>query len=143
MFHPDMNDPLGVCYEDVFLPDNSVIRVLPFISTSLMFFQMSAVSTLINTPRMKNFVFRNYNLPPSTYSMYPGSCVNEVWQVIRASSAAPGYYEDFPLGDYVHSVSRHPCFALGLGWEVFLLVFLLFLLLLLFFSFSSLLLLLI
>ncbi|XP_076468723.1 calcium-independent phospholipase A2-gamma-like [Babylonia areolata] len=65
--------------------------------------KMSAISTLMNTPRMKNFVFRNYNLPPSTYSSYPGSCIHELWQVIRASSAAPGYYEDFPLGDYVHS----------------------------------------
>ena len=69
-------------------------------------FQMIAVSTLMNTPRLKNFVFRNYNLPPSTYSQYPGSCIHELWEVIRASSAAPGYYEDFPLGDYVHSVSE-------------------------------------
>ena len=67
---------------------------------------MIAVSTLMNTPRLKNFVFRNYNLPPSTYSQYPGSCIHELWEVIRASSAAPGYYEDFPLGDYVHSVSE-------------------------------------
>ncbi|KAL8567535.1 hypothetical protein ACOMHN_010126 [Nucella lapillus] len=65
--------------------------------------KMSAISTLMNTPRMKNFVFRNYNLPPSTYSSYPGSCTQELWQVVRASTAAPGYYEDFPLGDYVHS----------------------------------------
>ena len=69
-------------------------------------FQMCAISTLMNTPRLKNFVFRNYNLPPSTYSQYPGSCVHELWEVIRASSAAPGYYEDFPLGEYVHSVSE-------------------------------------
>ncbi|KAK7102866.1 calcium-independent phospholipase A2-gamma-like [Littorina saxatilis] len=65
--------------------------------------KMAAISTVINMPRLKNFVFRNYNLPPSTYSAYSGSCHNKLWEVIRASSAAPGYYEDFRLGDYVHS----------------------------------------
>ncbi|KAL8566256.1 hypothetical protein ACOMHN_046757 [Nucella lapillus] len=65
--------------------------------------KVAAVSTIINTPRMENFVFRNYTFPPSVYSKYPGSCTNEMWEVIRASSAAPGYYEDFSLGNYVHS----------------------------------------
>ena len=84
--------------------DRDVVRSLHLAATGV--FQMIAVSTLMNTPRLKNFVFRNYNLPPSTYSQYPGSCIHELWEVIRASSAAPGYYEDFPLGDYVHSVSE-------------------------------------
>lgn len=65
--------------------------------------KMSAISTVMNTPRLKNFVFRNYNLPPNAYSAYPGSCTHMVWEVVRASSAAPGYYEDFLSGDYVHS----------------------------------------
>nr|KAG5708827.1 hypothetical protein BaRGS_031981 [Batillaria attramentaria] len=58
--------------------------------------------SLVNTPHMKNFLFRNYNLPPESYSKYPGSCTNEIWEVIRASTAAPGYYEDFILNNYVH-----------------------------------------
>ncbi|KAK7499907.1 hypothetical protein BaRGS_00008755 [Batillaria attramentaria] len=64
--------------------------------------KMCAVSSLVNTPHMKNFLFRNYNLPPESYSKYPGSCTNEIWEVIRASTAAPGYYEDFILNNYVH-----------------------------------------
>ncbi|XP_076448406.1 calcium-independent phospholipase A2-gamma-like [Babylonia areolata] len=65
--------------------------------------KVAAVSTLINTPRMRNFVFRTYNFPPDVYSQYPGSCTDQLWEVIRASSAAPGYYEDFCLDNYVHS----------------------------------------
>lgn len=64
--------------------------------------KMCVVSSLVNTPHMKNFVFRNYNLPPESYSKYPGSCTNKIWEVIRASTAAPGYYEDFILDDFVH-----------------------------------------
>lgn len=66
---------------------------------------MAAVSNIMNTPRMVNFLFRNYNHPPDTYSQFPGSCTNSLWEVIRASSAAPGYYEPFILGEYVHMVS--------------------------------------
>lgn len=64
--------------------------------------KLCAVSSLVNTPHMKNFLFRNYNLPPESYSKYPGSCTNQIWEVIRASTAAPGYYEDFILNDLVH-----------------------------------------
>lgn len=65
--------------------------------------KMSAISTVMNTPRLKNFVFRNYNLPPNSFSAHPGSCTHMVWEVVRASSAAPLYYEDFLSGNYVHS----------------------------------------
>lgn len=62
----------------------------------------SAISCLMNVPKLKNFMFRTYNLPPGVFSQYPGNCKHKVWQAIRASSAAPGYYEEFTLGDYVH-----------------------------------------
>ena len=62
----------------------------------------SAISCLINVPKMKNFMFRTYNLPPGVFSQYPGNCKHKVWEAIRASSAAPGYFEEFALGDYVH-----------------------------------------
>ncbi|XP_050414521.1 calcium-independent phospholipase A2-gamma [Patella vulgata] len=64
--------------------------------------RFSGVSSVMNLPMMKNFMFRNYNLPPGVYSHYPGSCNHEIWEVIRASSAAPGYFEQFNHGDYVH-----------------------------------------
>lgn len=51
-----------------------------------------------------NFVFRNYNHHPSEPSQYPGTCTAKTWEAIRASSAAPGYFEEFKLGDAVHQV---------------------------------------
>jgi calcium-independent phospholipase A2-gamma len=64
--------------------------------------QVSAVSTLINIQRVQNFLFRNYNLPPSRQSHYAGSLNHRLWEAIRASSAAPGYYEELQLGDWIH-----------------------------------------
>ena len=63
---------------------------------------MSAVSTLINIQRVQNFLFRNYNLPPSRQSHYAGSSSHHLWEAIRASSAAPGYYEECQIGDWIH-----------------------------------------
>jgi hypothetical protein len=53
---------------------------------------------------MKVFLFRNYNLPPSAQSQYDGTAKYKVWEAVRASSAAPGYYEDFKLDGYVFTV---------------------------------------
>ena len=69
------------------------------------FLQMSALSCLMNTPRMKMYFFRNYNLPPGVYTDYLGSCNHTMWEVIRASTAAPGYFESFIMDDLVHQVS--------------------------------------
>uniref|UniRef100_A0A8C8GTA9 PNPLA domain-containing protein n=1 Tax=Oncorhynchus tshawytscha TaxID=74940 RepID=A0A8C8GTA9_ONCTS len=53
--------------------------------------KMAAVSTIVNrgTP-LKAYVFRNYNLQPG------------LWQAVRASSAAPGYFQEFALGHDLH-----------------------------------------
>ncbi|KAL5013924.1 hypothetical protein ScPMuIL_008194 [Solemya velum] len=64
--------------------------------------KMSALSTLMNVPKLKNYMFRNYNHQPGVFSHYPGNCRHRSWEVIRASSAAPGYYEEFRLGDMIH-----------------------------------------
>lgn len=60
------------------------------------------MSTLVNVPRVQNFLFRNYNLPSVRQSHYAGSSQHLVREAIRASSAAPGYYEECRLGDWVH-----------------------------------------
>jgi calcium-independent phospholipase A2-gamma len=65
--------------------------------------KLSAVSALSNVPIMQNHLFRNYTYPQGTYSHYPGSVHHHFWQAVRASSAAPGYYEEFQLGDNVHT----------------------------------------
>ncbi|KAJ8245679.1 hypothetical protein GJAV_G00273320 [Gymnothorax javanicus] len=65
--------------------------------------KVSAVSTIVNrgTP-LKAYVFRNYNLLPGVRSHYLGSCQHKLWQAIRASSAAPGYFQEFVLGNDLH-----------------------------------------
>ena len=49
-------------------------------------------------------MFRNYNLAPGVQSHYLGSCKYKVWEGIRASSAAPGYYEEKKLDGIYHVV---------------------------------------
>ncbi|XP_031720487.1 calcium-independent phospholipase A2-gamma-like [Anarrhichthys ocellatus] len=65
--------------------------------------KVAAVSTIVNrgTP-LKAYVFRNYNLLPRLRSHYLGGSQHQLWQAIRASSAAPGYFQEFKLGNDLH-----------------------------------------
>ncbi|NXY90273.1 PLPL8 phospholipase, partial [Alcedo cyanopectus] len=65
--------------------------------------KVAAVSTIVNrgTP-LKAFVFRNYNHFPGVKSHYMGGCQYKLWQAIRASSAAPGYFQEYVLGNDLH-----------------------------------------
>ncbi|CAG08668.1 unnamed protein product, partial [Tetraodon nigroviridis] len=65
--------------------------------------KVAAVSTIVNrgTP-LKAYVFRNYNLLPGLRSHYLGGCQHQLWQAIRATSAAPGYFQEFTLGNDLH-----------------------------------------
>ncbi|XP_054609239.1 calcium-independent phospholipase A2-gamma [Dunckerocampus dactyliophorus] len=65
--------------------------------------KVSAVSTIVNRGLpLKAYVFRNYRLMPGVRSHYPGDCKYKMWQAIRASSAAPGYFQEFVLGKDLH-----------------------------------------
>lgn len=65
--------------------------------------KVSAVSTLVNRGLpLKAYVFRNYNFLPGVRSHYLGGCHHKMWQAIRASSAAPGYFQEFVLGNDLH-----------------------------------------
>uniref|UniRef100_A0A8C1Y9Y9 PNPLA domain-containing protein n=1 Tax=Cyprinus carpio TaxID=7962 RepID=A0A8C1Y9Y9_CYPCA len=65
--------------------------------------KVAAVSTVVNHhPPVKAFVFRNYSLPVGVRSHYRGSCRHRLWEAIRASSAAPGYFQEFALGHDLH-----------------------------------------
>lgn len=61
-----------------------------------------AISSSVASPRIKPFVFRNFNLPYHSFGYYDGSCQHKVWQAVRASSSAPGYFEEFMLDGHVH-----------------------------------------
>ncbi|KAF7651219.1 hypothetical protein LDENG_00113950 [Lucifuga dentata] len=65
--------------------------------------KVSAVSTIVNRGLpLKANVFRNYRLMPGVRSHYLGDCKHKMWQAIRASSAAPGYFQEFVLGKDLH-----------------------------------------
>jgi calcium-independent phospholipase A2-gamma len=44
------------------------------------------------------FLFRSYNAPHGA-SRFVGSCEVPLWQALRASTAAPGYFDDFAILD--------------------------------------------
>ena len=62
------------------------------------------VSAIMNSDRVGNYLFRNYDYPIGRNSRYPGSMKYALWQAVRASSAAPSYYNEYKLDDYVHTV---------------------------------------
>ncbi|XP_071350334.1 calcium-independent phospholipase A2-gamma-like isoform X2 [Trachinotus anak] len=65
--------------------------------------KVAAVSTIVNRgAALRAYVFRNYNLLPGVRSHYLGGCQHQLWQAIRATSAAPGYFQEFTLGNDLH-----------------------------------------
>ena len=83
-------------YQDQSLIDTTTDDEIP---------KIMAISASLLSPRIQPFVFRNYNLPVERvkFSDYSGSCKHKVWQAVRASTSAPGYFEDFVLDNHVHS----------------------------------------
>ena len=61
-----------------------------------------AISSSVASPNIKPFVFRNFNLPYHSFGYYEGSSKYKVWQAVRASSSAPGYFEEFVLDNHLH-----------------------------------------
>lgn len=75
---------------------------------------MSAVSAVVNWGKSpKAFIFRNYNHAPGRLSRYAGGSGYRLWQAVRASSAAPGYFQEFPLHGDIHQdgglILNNPC----------------------------------
>ncbi|XP_072553181.1 calcium-independent phospholipase A2-gamma-like [Salminus brasiliensis] len=76
--------------------------------------KVSAVSAVVNWGTSpKPFIFRNYNHSPSHLSRYAGGSSYQLWQAVRASSAAPGYFQEFPLHNDIHQdgglILNNPC----------------------------------
>nr|XP_029714967.1 calcium-independent phospholipase A2-gamma-like isoform X1 [Aedes albopictus] len=60
------------------------------------------VSTTICDEHIEAHVFRNYTFPLNAHSVYSGSHTARMWEVVRASSAAPAYFGDFQLNGQLH-----------------------------------------
>lgn len=76
--------------------------------------KVSAVSAVVNWGTSpKAFVFRNYNHKPGSLSRYAGASGCQMWQAVRASSAAPGYFQEFTLQSDIHQdggiLLNNPC----------------------------------
>uniref|UniRef100_A0A3Q1CYR5 PNPLA domain-containing protein n=1 Tax=Amphiprion ocellaris TaxID=80972 RepID=A0A3Q1CYR5_AMPOC len=76
--------------------------------------KVSAVSAVVNWGTSpKAFVFRNYNHKPGCLSRYAGASGCQMWQAVRASSAAPGYFQEFTLQSDIHQdggiLLNNPC----------------------------------
>lgn len=76
--------------------------------------KVSAVSAVVNWGTSpKAFVFRNYNHKPGSLSRYAGGSGCQMWQAVRASSAAPGYFQEFTLKSDIHQdggiILNNPC----------------------------------
>jgi len=80
------------------------IGEIPMIETSRdpQALKVGAVSSIVNHATVRPYVFRNYTLPFRSQSLYSGSFRHKMWEAVRASSAAPGYFGEFKLEDKIH-----------------------------------------
>jgi patatin-like phospholipase/acyl hydrolase len=69
--------------------------------------QVAIVSTLVNQPVLKPHVFCNYTHPYDSSPRFSSGCQHKIWEALKASSAAPGFFEECKLGTDIHQVSSY------------------------------------
>lgn len=63
--------------------------------------QIAFVSTVVNHEVVHPYVFRSYGTPDNT-PLHRGCFSHYVWEGLRATTAAPGYFRDMHLGSDIH-----------------------------------------
>ena len=63
--------------------------------------KIAIVASEVTQNRLSPYVFRSYQLPRKTLTSYQGSSRVQIWEAVRASTAAPGYFDDFILDNRV------------------------------------------
>ncbi|WKY04234.1 hypothetical protein Q1695_005311 [Nippostrongylus brasiliensis] len=63
--------------------------------------RLSIVASIVNSPVLQPYIFRNYEPPAGRDSHYRGSTGHYLWQAIQASAAAPLYFEEVKLDNFV------------------------------------------
>eukprot|EP01130_Rhizamoeba_saxonica_P017036 TRINITY_DN8067_c0_g1_i1.p1 TRINITY_DN8067_c0_g1~~TRINITY_DN8067_c0_g1_i1.p1 ORF type:complete len:1027 (-),score=204.11 TRINITY_DN8067_c0_g1_i1:128-3208(-) len=61
--------------------------------------KMGIVSSIVSIHPLEPYIFRNYVFTPGNYSRYKGTCEVEIWKALRASTAAPSYFNAMIIGD--------------------------------------------
>ncbi|KAK5976780.1 hypothetical protein GCK32_012403 [Trichostrongylus colubriformis] len=63
--------------------------------------RLSIVAAIVNSPVIQPYIFRNYEAPAGRDSHYRGSTGHCLWKAIQASAAAPLYFEEVKVDQYL------------------------------------------
>uniref|UniRef100_A0A183J7D9 PNPLA domain-containing protein n=1 Tax=Soboliphyme baturini TaxID=241478 RepID=A0A183J7D9_9BILA len=63
--------------------------------------QLGLIACVVNQPKLSAFIFRNYSYPSHKASAFPGGCDFHLWEALKASAAAPGYFQDHKVNGYI------------------------------------------
>ncbi|CAF5127897.1 unnamed protein product, partial [Rotaria sp. Silwood1] len=91
--------------------------------------KFSIISALTVPNGFKLFLFRNYSILMSPHAHYDGTSKYKVWEAVRASTSAPGYFEEYFLDGNVFqdggliannptSIALHECKLLWPGEDI-------------------------
>ncbi|CAF1608711.1 unnamed protein product [Rotaria magnacalcarata] len=91
--------------------------------------KFSLISALTVPNGYRLFLFRNYSILMSPHAHYDGTSKYKVWEAVRASTCAPGYFEEYLLDGNVFqdggliannptSIALHECKLLWPGEDI-------------------------
>jgi calcium-independent phospholipase A2-gamma len=64
--------------------------------------RVAAISAVVSQERIAPYVFRTYAFRPEVHARYKGGSEHMMWEAVRASAAAPTYFEEMRIGNCIH-----------------------------------------